>query len=321
MIKHVISSVLVASSLIGFSSVSTAAAYPEKPITIVVPFGPGAASDSVTRFLMERASKALGTEILLEYKDGASGAIAATDVKKATPDGYRLIVNSNSGGAANVYLFKTLNYDPVKDFVPITGLTRNPLVLAIRPDIPAKNMDEFIKYAKENTGKLTYGTGNSSSIANSALFMSKAGFEAVQVGYKALPAALIDLLGGRLDFLFCDPFTVKDHFATGKLRAMGVTSKTRLKSMPDVPPIAEAIPDYELVGWIAAFAPAGTPNEVISVLNKAFVETLKQQESDDYLEGLGMQAFPTTSEEMGSFQKDQIKLWSEVLEKAGVPRN
>lgn len=321
MIKRMVFSLLAVLSLIAFPVVSTAAGYPDKPITIVVPFGPGAASDSVTRFLMERASKSLGVDIFLDYKDGASGAIAATDVKRATPNGYRLIVNSNSGGAANVYLFKSLNYDPVKDFIPITGLTRNPLVLAIRPDIPVKNLEEFIKYAKSNTGKLTYGTGNSSSLANAALFMSKADFEAVQVGYKALPAALIDLLGGRLDFLFCDPFAIKDHVVAGKLRALGVTSKTRLKSMPDVPPIADAIPDYELVGWIAAFAPAGTPNEVISVLNKAFTETLKQNESDDYLEGLGMQAFPTTSEEMGNFQKDQIKLWSEVLEKAGVPRN
>jgi tripartite-type tricarboxylate transporter receptor subunit TctC len=316
-----ISSLLAALSLIGFSSVSAAGFPDAKPITIVVPFGPGAGSDAVTRFLMERASKVLGVDILLDYKDGASGAIAAADVRRAVPDGYRLIVNSNSGGAANVYLFKSLNYDPVKDFTPITGLTRNPLVLAIRPDIPAGNLEEFIQYAKANTDKLNYGTGNSSSLANAALFMSKAGFDAVQVGYKALPAALIDLLGGRLDFLFCDPFAIKDHVAAGKLRALGVTSKTRLKSMPEVPPIADTIPDYELVGWIAAFAPAGTPDEVISVLNKAFVETLGQKESDDYLEGLGMQVFPTTSEEMSSFQKDQIKLWSEVLEKAGVPRN
>ncbi|GHU27126.1 exported protein [Betaproteobacteria bacterium] len=320
MIKRMISGLLAASSLICFPSVSLAA-FPDKPITIVVPFGPGAGSDAVTRFLSERSSKVLGVDIYIDYKDGASGAIAAGDVKRSPRDGYRLILNSNSGAAANVYLFKSLNYDPVADFTPITGLTRNPLVLAIKPDIPAKNLEEFIKYAKENTGKLNYGVGNSSSMANAALFMSKAGFEATQVGYKALPAALIDLLGGRLDFLFCDPFAVKDHVKAGKLRALGVTSTARLKSMPDVPPIADVILGYELVGWIAAFAPAGTPSEIISVLNKAFVETLKQKESDDYLEGLGMQVFPTTPEEMGIFQKDQIKLWSEVLEKAGVPRN
>jgi tripartite-type tricarboxylate transporter receptor subunit TctC len=312
---------LVALSLIGLPVISQAADFPAKPITIVVPFGPGAASDAVTRFLVERSSKMLGVNALLEYKDGASGAIAAVDVKRAPRDGYRLIVNSNSGAAANVYLFKTLNYDPVKDFAPISGLTRNPLVLVIKPDIPAKNLGEFIAYAKANTGKLNYGAGNSSSVANSALFMSRAGFDAIQVGYKALPAALVDLLGGRLDFLFCDPFAVKDHVVAGKLRALGVTSKTSLKSMPDVPPIADTLPGYELVGWIAAFAPAGTPSDIVAVLNNAFVETLKQKESDDYLESLGMQTFPTTPEELGTFQKDQIRLWSEVLEKAGVPRN
>ena len=204
------------------------------------------------------------------------------------------------------------------DFAPITSLTRNPLVLCIRPDIPANNLEEFIEYAKANTGKLNYGVGNSSSMANSALFMMRSGFEAVQVGYKALPAALVDLLGGRLDFLFCDPFAVKDHIEAGKVRALGVTSKTRLKSLPDVPPMADTLPDYELVGWIAAFAPAATPPEVIAVLNKAFTETLKQKESDDYLEGLGMQAFPSTPDELRTFQKEQIKLWCEVLAKAGV---
>jgi tripartite-type tricarboxylate transporter receptor subunit TctC len=321
MFKRIIFCLLFGVSLISYSTAALADEFPSKPITIVVPFGPGAASDTVTRFLAEASSKLLGVNIFVEYKDGASGAIAAADVKRATPDGYKLILNSNSGAAANVYLFKKLNYDPVKDFAPITSLTRNPLVLCIRPDIPAKNIDEFVKYAKANSGKLNYGIGNSSSQANSALFMSRAGFDAVQVGYKALPAALIDLLGGRLDFLFCDPFAVKDHIEAGKVRALGVTSKTRLKSMPGVPPISDSIPGYELVGWIAAFAPAKTPAPIIAKLNKTFVEVLNKKESDAYLEKLGMQAFPSTPDELGKFQKEQIKLWSEVLEKAGVERN
>jgi tripartite-type tricarboxylate transporter receptor subunit TctC len=320
MIKRVMLLSVLVVSLVVLPAVALAQSYPSKPITLVVPFGAGAPSDAVARFLSDRAAKLLGTTMLIEYKAGANGAIASREVAKAAPDGYTLILNSNSGGAANVHLYKVLHYDPVKDFAPITSLTRNPLMLTIRSGIPAKTIDEFVQYAKANPGKLNYGVGNSSSIANSSLFMTMTGFTAVQASYKALPAALIDLLGGRLDFLFIDPFLVKDHIASGALRPLGVTSTTRLKAMPNVPAIAEAVKGYELVGWIAAFAPAKTPAPIIAKLNKAFVDALKMPESDTYLESLGMQAFPSSPEALGKYQVEQIDKWGDVLRKAGVEK-
>lgn len=300
--------------------VALAQPFPSKPIRVVIPFGPGSATDTISRYVTERAAKTLGTSFVIDNKPGANGMIAAREVIKSPADGYTIIVSSNSAHAANVYLYKDLNYDPVKDFAPITGMTKNPHVIVERTGLPAQNLREFIAYAKANPGKLNFGAGNTGSLANGSLLMSSIGSSAVGVQYKSQPAAVIDLIGGRIDFLSVDYFIVAEHLRSGSLRALGVTSTTRLKALPDVAPLSETIPGYELIGWTASFARAGTPPEIVGVLNKAFTAVLTSAETDEYFERQGMQSFATTPSELGNFVKGQVVKWADVLKIAGVPR-
>jgi tripartite-type tricarboxylate transporter receptor subunit TctC len=295
-------------------------AYPTKPIKMVVPFAAGAISDGVARFVADRAGKALGTTFVIENKAGANGSLGARDVARAAPDGYTIIVSSNSAHAANLYLYKELNYDPVNDFVPVTGLTKNPHLVVVRSGLPVKDMKEFVTYAKENDGKLSWGTGNSGSLVNASLLMSKTGVKAVKASYRSQPQAVVDLLAGRIDFMTVDYFNVSEHMAAGTVRALGVTSNARLQALPDVPPVADTIPNYEVIGWIAVFAPAKTPAAIVDKLNKTFVDVLNSKEVVDYMQGLGMLPFPTTPAELGAFQKQQIQQWTEMLQLAGVER-
>jgi tripartite-type tricarboxylate transporter receptor subunit TctC len=268
----------------------------------------------------ERAGKKLGTTFVVDNKPGANGLLAAREVVQAPKDGYTIIVSSNSAHAANLYLYKNLGYDPVKDFTPISGLTRNPHVFVVRSELPIHDIKELIQYGKDHPGKLNMGNGNTGSLANASLVRSRGGFTGEDVSYKSAPAAVTDLLGGRIDFLSTDYFIVHGNIETGKLRAIGVTSKTRLRALPNVPAVAETIPGYELIGWVAAFAPAGTPPEIVAKLNEACRDFINSPEFQKYMDEQGMLGFATTPEELGTFQREQVKLWAEVLEKAGVPR-
>ncbi len=311
---------LVAGVATLLSPAALAQAYPSKPIRIVVPFGPGSATDTIARMLLDKAGKTLGTTLIVDNKPGANGLIAAREVVGSPKDGYTIIVSSNSAHAANQYLYKNLGYDPVRDFSPITGLTTNPHVLVVRSTLPVQSLAELIRYGKDNPGKLNFGAGNTGSLANASLLKSLAGFTAAEVSYKSPPPAVVDMLGGVIDFLSVDYFIVNEHIRAGNLRALAVTSKTRLKALPSIPTVAETIPGYELNGWVAAFAPAGTPVDAIAKLNRAFAEVIRSPEFERYMELQGMQGFATTPEELGVFQREQVAKWAEVLQKAGVAR-
>jgi tripartite-type tricarboxylate transporter receptor subunit TctC len=311
---------LLLSSFCAVSFAAMGQAFPSKPIRIVVPFGPGSATDTITRLLVDKAGKSLGTTFIVDNKPGANGLIAAREVVGSPKDGYTIIISSNSAHAANQYLYKNLGYDPVKDFAPITGLTTNPHVFVVRASLPVQNLKELIQYGKDNPGKLNFGAGNTGGLANASLMKSIGGFTAAEISYKSPPAAVVDLLGGRIDFLAVDYFIVNDQIRAGALRALAVTSKTRLKALPNIPTVAETLPGYELNGWVAAFAPAGTPGDAVAKLNKAFADVIRSPEFETYMERQGMQGFVTTPEELGAFQREQVTKWAEVLKKAGVER-
>jgi tripartite-type tricarboxylate transporter receptor subunit TctC len=300
------------------ASAAHAQSYPAKPIRVLVAFGPGAPSDLVMRYVAERAAKPLGTTFIIENKVGANGMLAARETAKAAPDGYTIMITSNSAHAANMYLYKEPGYDAVRDFSPITGLTKNPHVMVIRSSLPAQNLNEFIAYGKANPGKLNFGAGNTGAIANAALLTSTVGIVSTAVAYKTPTQAVLDLVGGRIDFTSIDYFVVAEYIRNGTLRALGVTSTTRLKALPSVAPMADTIPGYELLGWLALFAPAGTPAPVIERLNKVVGDVLRSPESEEYFEKQGMQLNPTTPAALGEFQKQQIVQWAELLKKAGV---
>ena len=309
---------LLVACALALPAVALAQSYPSKPIRVVIPFGPGSATDTIARMVTEKAAKSLGTTFVVDNKPGANGLIAAREVVGAPKDGYTIIVSSNSAHAANKYLYKNLGYDPVEDFAPVIGLTINPHVLVVRSTLPVKDMKEFIKYGKDHPGKLNFGAGNTGALANAALVRTMGGFTAQDVAYKSPPAAVIDLLADRLDFMSVDYFIVNEHIKSGKLRPIGVTSKSRLRALPDVPTVSETLPGYELSGWVAVFAPAGTPAPVIDRLNRALAEVIRSPEFEGYMERQGMQSFVTTPAELGDFQRKQVALWADVLKRAGV---
>jgi tripartite-type tricarboxylate transporter receptor subunit TctC len=309
---------LLVACALALPAVALAQSYPSKPIRVVIPFGPGSATDTIARMVTEKAAKSLGTTFVVDNKPGANGLIAAREVVGAPKDGYTIIVSSNSAHAANKYLYKNIGYDPVEYFAPVIALTITPHVLVVRSTLPVKDMKEFIKYGKDHPGKLNFGAGNTGALANAALVRTMGGFTAQDVAYKSPPAAVIDLLADRLDFMSVDYFIVNEHIKSGKLRPIGVTSKSRLRALPDVPTVSETLPGYELSGWVAVFAPAGTPAPVIDRLNRALAEVIRSPEFEGYMERQGMQSFVTTPAELGDFQRKQVALWADVLKRAGV---
>lgn len=294
--------------------------YPSKPIRVLVPFGPGAPSDAVIRWLADRVTRATGATFIIDNRVGANGMLAARETAKAAPDGYTMMISSNSAHAANMYLYKEPGYHPVRDFAPITGVTKNPHVLVIRSSLPTQTLKEFVDYGKANPDKLNFGAGNTGAIGNAALLMGHGGFKAVSVTYKSPPQAVIDLAAGRIDFTTIDYFVVAEFIRNGQLRPLGVTSTTRIKALPNVPAIAETFPGYELLGWLATFAPSGTPPEVVGRLNKMFTDVLRSPEAAEHFEKQGVDIFASSPAELGTFVAQQIKRWNDVLATAGVER-
>ena len=259
---------LAAVALVVVASAATAQPYPAKPITIVVPFAPGSGTDSITRIIAQYLQNALGQSVVVENKVGASGVIAATHVARSAPDGYTLLMATNSTHSANPHLFKKLDYDPVKDFAPVARIGSYVFMLVVNKDVPAKTLQELVAYAKANPGKLSYASGNTTGIVAGETFKSKAGVDILHVPYKSTPPAINDVLGGRISMIVIDMAPGLEHVRAGNFRALAVTTKERSKLLPDLPSLAEAgIPGYDVTSYAALFAPAGTPKEIVDRLN------------------------------------------------------
>jgi len=311
--------VLAATSVLPWSCVWAQDAYPNRPIKIVAPFSAGAASDTLIRRLSEAVGKLLGQSIVIDNKPGAQGAIAARLVAKAPNDGYTLTMGGNSSHAANVHTLKNPGYDPIKDFTPITQMTMNPQMLTVSAELPVRTLQEFIKYAKERPGKLNYGIGNAGSLVATQLLKTQAGIDAVGVNYPGVFQATTDLIAGRLDFLMNDPVVAAPFVQSGKLRVLGITSKQRLTSFPDVAPLAEqGLPGYEYASWSAMFGPAGLPPEVVRKLNQAFVTVMADPEIAKFVSAAGIIPMTSTPEGLQTFVQGQIKLWGQWAKETGM---
>jgi len=299
---------------------SAMAAYPDRPITFVVPFGAGSGTDKLARVLAEEVSKQVGQTVVVENKGGASGFIAAQDIARAKPDGYRIFVTSNTTHASNSALFKKLPYDPVKDFAPISKLGNIPLVLVVNPQsIPSKTVPEFIEYLKQNPDKVFFGSGSTSARIGGELFKILTGTKISNVDYKSNPQAVVDTVGGQIQMMIADASTTLPLARDGKLRALAVSTSKRTDIAPDLPTLAETgVKGYEMVAWFASYAPAGTPDAVIKTLNQAFVKTLSDPKIVKNLQAQGIEAQASTPEELASFQKAETEKWVDIVAKAGV---
>ena len=310
---------LLAAGLLSASLPGQAETYPSKPITIVVPFGPGSATDTITRVVAQHLTAGLNQSIVVETRPGANGAIAAAYVARAAPDGYTLFMSTNSPHSAAPTLNKSIAYDPIKDFAPITRVGSYTLMLVVNPAVPAKSVAELIAYGKANPGKLSFASGNSSGVVAGETLKSWAGIDMVHVPYRSVPPALNDVRGGRVSMMFSDLTTGLPHVRANALRALAVTRLQRSTLFPELPTLDEAgVKGFDMDSWAAMFAPAETPHEIVTQLNAELRKIIDNPETKARLGMVGFEAFSSTPEELGEFVKVQLAKWTKMIKDAGI---
>jgi len=310
---------LVAAGAPVFSLAAQADTYPSKPITIIVPFGPGSGTDTITRVIAQPLSVALKESVVVEDRPGANGALAALYVARSAPDGYTLFMSTNSPHSAAPFLMKNIGYDPVKDFAPITRMGSYTLMLCVHPDIPAKSVKELIEYAKVNPGKLSFASGNTSGVVAGETLKHWAEIDMLHVPYKSVPPALNDVLAGRVSMMFADLTTALPHVKAGTLRALAVTRLKRSALVPELPTLDEAgVKGFNMDSWAAIFAPAGTPADVIKRLNTELRKIIDSPDVKSTLAKAGFEAFSSSPTELDELVKDQLGKWGKMIKDAGI---
>jgi tripartite-type tricarboxylate transporter receptor subunit TctC len=293
--------------------------YPDKPLTFIVPFAAGSATDQLARAVGNSVTEQTKQPVVVENKAGASGMLAAQAAAKATADGYTVLITTNTTQAANQHLYKKLSYDPVKDFTPVTGLGKGGQVLVVRPDSPYKSVADLVTAAKKNPGHLSFASGSSSSRVAGELFKQLSGTYILHIPYKSNPNALTDLLGGQVDMMITDTATGLPQIKGGKLRALGVSTTRRIPLLPEVPTIAEAgVKGYDMGYWFAAYVPANTPAPVVARLRELLVNATKAPAAKAFFDGSGADAWATTPEELAKFQAAETQKWGKVIKAAGI---
>ncbi len=293
--------------------------FPSRPITFVVPFGPGSATDQLARAIAQGVTEQAGQTVVIENKPGASAMIGASDVARATPDGYRVLITTNTSQSANPHLYKKLSYDPVQDFAPVTLLGTGGQIMVVNPSSPAKTVGDFIRIAKENPGKLSFGSGSSSSRVAGELFQQMADVQLLHVPYKSNPLVITDLLGGQIDMMMADMATGLPQVKADKLRALGVTTVEPSSLAPTVPTISSAgVPGYEMGYWFAAYVPAKTPDAVVNRLNELLVGATTRAAAKQFYASTGTKPVTSTPAELADFQKKETGKWGAIIKKAGI---
>ena len=290
--------------------------YPSRPVKLVVPFPAGSATDQVARLTGAELAAALGAPFIVENKAGAQGSIAAAEVAKAAPDGYTLLVTTNTPQAANVSLFRKLSYDPVKDFAPIARIATTSFMLMAKPDYPPKTLKEFLAYSR--TRSQSAGYGSSGSQVSLALLKSMGRIDVLEVPYKGIPQAITDTLGGTIAFTFVDLGNALAQAKGGKLRGLAVTSAKRTPLAPDLPALSEELPGYELIAWFALMAPARTPPEVVLRLHRATAAALARPEVKEKFGAIGTDVAPLDPAQLGKFIEAEIAHWAKLVKLAGI---
>ncbi len=309
-----------ATALLG-AAPAAQAEYPDRAVTWVVPFPPGGAMDNIARTLGEAMGRQLDTSFVIENRAGAGGNIGAAMVARAKPDGYTILIVAN-GMAVNPALYANLNYDPQADFAPISLLAVVPNVLVTNPQrTGATSVADVIAKAKAKPGAYTFasaGVGTSIHLAGE-LFVSMAGIDMLHVPYKGSGPAVADLLGGQVDYMFDSITSAKPHIVSGKLTALAVTTAKRSAALPDVPTVAEAgLPGYELTPWFAAFAPAGTPPEIVAKLNASMRQALGDPKVKATLDSIGAEPIGSSSEELKTYLAKETVQGKKLVEERNI---
>lgn len=311
--------VLGAASALVTSS-AHAQAWPSKPLRMIVPFGPGSASDILARLLADELRPALGQSVVVDNRPGASAQIAAEAVARAAPDGYTIFLTTNTSHSANPYLFRKLPYDPVRDFTPLGRVCFFPFVLAVDSRLPIRTPQELVQYAKANTGKVSYAFGNSTGQVAAAALNRLAGLGATAVPYKSTPQAMTDIMGGQVAFMFVDLASSGPHVKSGRLRAIAVSTDARTAIAPDLPTLRETlgIQGFDLSAWVGVFGPAGLPADIAERLSNELLAITRRPQIRERIEGMGGESAPASGAELGRYVVQQLDVWRTKVRDAGI---
>ncbi|WP_310568178.1 Bug family tripartite tricarboxylate transporter substrate binding protein [Hydrogenophaga sp.] len=302
------------------STAALAQAYPDKPIKAVVPFAAGSATDQIGRAFALKMQEALGQPIVVDNKPGVNGMLGADAVAKAAPDGYTILIGTNSTNAALKSLMKKLPYDQDTAFAPVAYMGSVPLIIAVNPDVPAKNLKELVALAKAKPKSINFASASTSQLVSTEMLAGMAGIELTNVPYKSGPAAMTDLIGGVVQMFSADFAVMLPQVKAGKVRGLAVTSTKRSAAVPDVPSVNEAlgIKDYELIAYFAMFAPAGTPPDVIAKLNKAANAAANSKEVQEKFAGIGFAVEPGTPDDLAKRSVAETAKWAKAIKDAKI---
>jgi len=317
--RHILKLAAGAVALPAVSRLAFAQTYPSHPVRIIVGFGAGGAPDILARLVGQWLSDKLGQPFVVENRPGASGNLATEAIVGAPADGYMLLLTSLSN-AVNASLYSKLKFDFTKDIAPVAGISRDPDVVVVNPAFPAKTLPEFIAYAKANPGKINMaspGVGTSPHMAGE-LFNYMAGIKMTHVAYRASPPAITDLLAGQVQVYFAPISAGVSYIKSGKLRPLAVTTATRADALPDVPPVAQFVPGYDVSAWYGIGAPKGTPAAIVDKLNATIDAGLVDPEMKKKFAALGSQPYIATPAEFGKFQVAEAEKWAKVVKFAGI---
>lgn len=304
------------------ATVGTAMAqgYPNKPIKAIVPFAAGSATDQIGRAFAQKMSETLGQPIVIENRAGVNGMLGADAVAKSAPDGYTIMVGTNSTNAALKSLMKKLPYDQDTAFAPIGYIGSVPLIVAVNNDVPAKNLRELVALAKAKPTQLTFASASTSQRVSTEMLQSMAGIEMTHVPYKSGPAAMTDLIGGQVNLFTADFAVMLPQVKAGKIRGLAVTSMQRSKAIPELPTVNEALglKDYELIAYFALFAPAGTPADVIARLNRALNTAAADKDIIERFSAIGFETAPGTPEALAQRNRLETAKWAKAIRDAKI---
>jgi tripartite-type tricarboxylate transporter receptor subunit TctC len=299
------------------------AQYPDRPIKIIVPFGPGGFTDVAARILQKELAPAIGQSIIIENKPGAGSTIGTAEVANAKPDGYTLLMISTTH-VISPHMYKQLPYDPIKGFAPVMKLAEGPYVLAVHPSLPAKDVKELVALARAQPGKIDYASSGNGSAQHlvGALFASSAGVQLNHVPYKGSNQAMNDVIAGQVKVTFAGVPNVLPNMASGKLKALAVSTKKRYADLPDVPTLDEAgVPGYDATVWLGLLAPPGTPRDVVQKLNVAVAKVLNTPESRKLMASAGVDVATAGADEFGRLLQAELDRWGKVVRDTGATVN
>ena len=304
---------------LGMSGAAQAQTYPAKNIRLINAYAPGGASDVVARAFAQKLTEYMGQQVTVENRVGAGGNIAAEYVARSAPDGYTILM-STIFLATNASLYSKLTWDAQKDFAPISMVTASPLILCVHPSLPVKNTKELIALAKQRPGELNFpSAGNGTSMHLSGeLFNLMAGIKTQHIPYKGSAPGVLDVVSGRVQFMLNPMPEPVPFIQSGKLRALATSTAKRIEALPDIPPVAEALPGFETITWQGPVAPAGTPKAVIDRLHAEFTRALKDAEFASRMRGMGLELYGTTPAEFAQLIRDENAKWGKVIRATGA---